>query len=190
MCAVEACREVDGLVVVVAPDRVDMPQAMRLRFGITKLRAVHPGTDRRLSNLTHALESFDDDVRWAVVLETGRPTVGVQMISETLKTATRTGAACVAEPISDSVFLVSGRTSRRLETKVQPWVLRSPRAYRVDVLRKALALAARKRFDGPDESAWVEAAGATVRLLPPLRPPVHLRTADDLAIAALLLSQP
>lgn len=190
MCAVEACRELDGLVVVVAPDRLEMPQAMRLRFGITKLRAVRPGTDRRVSNLAQALETFEEDVKWAVVLETARPTVSASAISDTLKVAARTGAASMADCISDPVMLVSGRTTRRLDAKVQAWVLRSPRAYRVDLLRKALALAARKRLDGPDESAWVEAAGGVIRTLPPARPPVHLRTADDLSIAALLLSQP
>ncbi|MCX7818905.1 MAG: 2-C-methyl-D-erythritol 4-phosphate cytidylyltransferase [Kiritimatiellae bacterium] len=190
MCAVEACREVDGMVVVVAPDRVEMPQAMRLRFGITKLRAVRAGTDRRSSNLAQALEAFEEDVKWAVILETGRPTVGCAAITETLKAASRAGAACVAELITDPVLLVSGRTTRRLDVKIQPWVIRSPRAYRTDLLRKALALAARKRWEGPDESVWIEAAGGTLRTVPPTRPPVHLRTADDLSMAALLLSQP
>lgn len=190
MCAVEACRDLDGLVVIVAPDRQEMPQAMRLRFGITKLRAARAGTERRVSNLAHALETFDEDVKWAVVLECSRPIISPQAISEALKAAARTGAACVAELITDPVLLVSGCTTRRLDGKVQPWVLRSPRVYRVDVLQKALANATRKRLDGPDESAWVEAVGYTIRTLQATRPLVHLRTADDLSIAALLLSQP
>lgn len=187
MCAAEGCADVRGLVTVVGPERLEMPAAMSLRFGIAKFRGAQPGAELRATNLSRALEAVDEEAEWVVVLEVCRPLVSSSMISDTLKAAAKSGAAAGAETIADPALLHTGKTSQWIEGRSSVWILRGPRVYRIGLLRKALAVAARKSADGDDEIRWVAKAGGEVRPVLSARPHLRLKTADDLSIAAHLL---
>ncbi len=185
MCAAEACAEIAGMVVVVSPDRLEMPSAIAMRFGTAKFRSALAGGERRIGNLQRALEAVDPDAQWVAVFEAARPLVAGAVVSEMLRAAAKTGAAAGAELVTDPVCIQTGKTFKPLDGRSRLWILRGPRVYRVAVLRKALGLAAKRSPDAEDEIPWVEAAGAGVRPVALPRPHVKLRTADDLSMAAL-----
>lgn len=187
MCAVEICRDVTGIVVAAPRERVDMVRAMKLRFGYDKLKAVLAGGQQRLANVEAALDAFEDDVEWAVLLESARPVAGSAMVSAVLDAAQKTGAASTAEAIEDPVMAEVRKGEMQLVAARAVWVLQTPQAYRVPLLRKALAAWRKRRGDGVELPALIEGAGGKIRLVPSPRMNLRLRTADDLSVASNLL---
>jgi len=187
LCAAEACPEVTGIVVVVPPDRIETPAALRTRYGISKFRVAVPGTEKRLTNLVRALEQVDPDIGWVAVLETARPVVEGKGLTECWKAAQKGGAAAGGRVIEDPVYWVTGKNVRAPDGKTVVWAVQTPRVYRRDLLESALSAAARRHAEENDELRWVEAAGGVLRLVPISKPAFRLASADDLGMAVVLL---
>ena len=186
MAAAETSRDVEGIIVVAPRERVDMVSAMKFRFGFNKLRAVLPGGAQRLANIGAALESFEDEVEWAVLLECSRPMVTHAMVSTTLAEAQRTGAAAMGEVISDPVRVeIRKGEVGALEARCV-WAVQTPQAYRTELLRKALAAGRKRRGDAGDLTTLIDAAGGHLRMVQSPRMNLRLRSADDLTAAAHL----
>lgn len=187
MCAAESCRDITGMVVAAPRERVEMVRAMKQRFGYDKLRAVLPGGAQRLANIETALDAFEDDVAWAVILESARPVTGAAMVSAVLDAAKKTGAAAIAEAIDDPVMAEIRKGETQMVEARTVWVVQTPQAYRVPLLRKALAAGRKRRGEGANLPGLIDGAGGKIRLVQSPRMNLRLRTADDLSVASNLL---
>lgn len=187
MCAAETCRDIVGMVVSAPRERVEMIRAMKPRFGYEKLRAVLAGGQQRLANIDAALGAFEDDVEWAVILESARPVPNAAMVSAVLDAAQKTGAAATAESIDDPVMAEIRKGEMQGVAARTVWVVQTPQAYRVPLLRKALAVWRKRRGEGSELSELVDGVGGRIRLVPSPRMNLRLRTADDLSVASNLL---
>lgn len=186
MAAAEGCRDVEGIVVVSPRERIDMVRALKFRFGFNKLRAVLPGGAQRLANIETALETFEEEVEWAVLLESARPLATPGMVAAVLADAQRTGAASTGELTADPVRVeVKKGEIEDLQAR-SIWLVQTPQAYRVDLLRKAVAAGRKRRGETSDLTVLVDAAGVKIRMTPSPRMNLRLRTADDLTAAAHL----
>ncbi len=186
MAAADLCRDIEGIVVVAPRERVEMVGAMKFRFGFNKLRAVLPGAAQRLANIGAALEAFDDEVEWAVVLESARPMVTPAMVATTLAEAQRTGAAAMGDVIGDPVRVEIRKGEVSALDARCAWAVQTPQAYRCELLRKALAAGRKRRSEAADLTALVDAAGGHLRMVQSPRMNLRLRSADDLTAAAHL----
>ena len=186
MAAAEACRDVEGMVVIASRERVDMVSAMKFRFGFNKLRAVLPGGAQRIPNIGEAVEAFDEEIEWAVVLECARPMATPAMVSDVLAGAQRTGAAAMGDAIADPVRVELRKGEEEMLDARCVWAVQTPQAYRCDLLRKAVAAARKRRGEAPDLTALVDAAGGHVRMVQSPRMNLRLRSADDLTAASHL----
>lgn len=186
MAAAEGCRDVEGIVVAAPRERIDMVGAMKFRFGFNKLRTVLPGGTQRISNIGAALDTFEDEVEWAVVLECARPMVTPAMVADTLAGAQRTGAAAMGDAISDPVRVEVRKGEEEALDARCVWAVQTPQVYRCDLLRKAVAAARKRRGEAPDLTALIDAAGGRVRMVQCPRMNLRLRSADDLTAAAHL----
>ncbi|MGD9873352.1 MAG: 2-C-methyl-D-erythritol 4-phosphate cytidylyltransferase [Kiritimatiellia bacterium] len=183
----ERCPDIDGIVVVAPKDRVGEVLTMAKLMGYMKLRKIAAGTVARISSLRMGLNTLDEEVSMVVVHEVSRPCVKRGLISECIKAAKRYGSGVAASRILDPVKIVpKGNTVTATLEPNTAWTAQTPQAYKLDVLEKALAAAAKKKVALQDESAALELIKHEVHLVP--CPPSNIRIAnpEDLTLAEAL----
>jgi len=173
--------------VALPPDLVaDAPDY--LRHG-TKPIAVIDGGERRQDSVANAFARVAGHTDVVVIHDAARPLVSSDLIQRTLDAAVEHGAAIAAQRVTDTVKrgdadLVIVDTLPRGEI----FLAQTPQAFRVAVLRDALALA-RGPVEATDEATLAERAGHRVRLVEGDSQNMKITTSDDLALAERVIGQ-
>jgi len=141
------------------------------------------GGGRRQDSVRHAFEHAKRSAEIVVIHDAARPLVSDDLIRRTVEAAAATGAAIAALRASDTVKRAdaAGRIVGTLP-RDEIYLAQTPQAFRVDVLRDALALPG----DATDEAALAERAGHHVQLVEGDPRNLKITTAADLEIAERL----
>ena len=180
----DASGRIDEIVVVLPGDLLDAPPAALERLR-TPLRRV-PGGARRQDSVAAGLAAISPRSELVVVHDAARPFCTPALIGRTLDAARESGAAIAALPALDTVkegrqqdgaaFVGATLARERI------YLAQTPQAFRVDVLRAALA-SGRGGAEATDEAALVERAGRPVRLVAGDPDNVKITSEADLAAA-------
>lgn len=185
LAAFEGCPEVQEVVLVVAPHRVEEARALVARYRFSRVRAVCPGGARRQDSVREGLACLSPTVRWVAVHDGARPLVDARLLVEGLRTARLTGASAPALPLKDTVKRVDPE-GRVLETlpRQDLRAVQTPQVFRRDLLERAHR---EVREEVTDDAGMVERMGGTVLLFP--GSPVNLKvtTPEDLLVAEAFL---
>ena len=181
-----SCDRIAEIVVALPPaEGTSVPDYLRNR---TKPLEIVEGGDRRQDSVANAFARVSGAADVVVIHDAARPLVSSDLIGRTVDAAAQYGAAIAALPSTDTVkrsdadrFIVE--TIPRNEI----FLAQTPQAFRVDVLRDALALAA-SSGDATDEAMLAERAGHRVHLVDGDPRNLKITTADDLATAERLVS--
>jgi 2-C-methyl-D-erythritol 4-phosphate cytidylyltransferase/2-C-methyl-D-erythritol 2,4-cyclodiphosphate synthase len=173
-------------VVVVVPADLLAPLQGAWRGGATPVTVVAGGA-RRQDSVAAGFSAVPDEADIVVVHDAARPFVSADLITRTLDAADQSGAALAALPCHDTVkFAVEpgadGTFVERTIPRERIYLAQTPQAFRVDVLRAALA-AGRAGETATDEAALAEAAGYPVRLVPGEPANLKITTVSDLEVA-------
>ena len=157
-----------------------------LRSGRKPVEIVEGG-DRRQDSVAHAFARVSGGAEVVVIHDAARPLVTADLISRTVDAAARFGAAIAALPVTDTV---KRSNAERVIVDTIPrgeiFLAQTPQAFRIDVLRAALAQA-RDGGDATDEAMLAERAGHAVHLVDGDPRNLKITTAEDLATAERLL---
>ena len=147
-------------------------------------RVVVGGT-RRQDSVANAFNAIDPRTEVVLVHDAARPLVTDDLISRAIHAAAEHGAAIAAQPVSDTVKRVrrDGAGLAIVETIAREsiFLAQTPQAFRVDVLRDAIALGA--SVEATDEAALAERAGHTVHIVEATSRNLKITTSEDLAEA-------
>jgi len=138
------------------------------------------GGSRRRDSVAQAFARVAATADIVVIHDAARPLVSSAVISRTIAAAAEHGAAVAAVRVADTVKRGDG-ASMVIETvpREDLYLVQTPQAFRVGVLRDALAL----EGDATDEAGLAERAGHRVHLVDGDRMNVKITTADDLTMA-------
>ena len=177
-----ASPSVDELVVALPRELAESPPAY-LRDAAKPTRVV-TGGERRQDSVANAFRCISNQAEIVVIHDAARPFVTDELIGRTIDAARETGAAIAALPAHDTVKRTdaAGIVTATLPRE-EIHLAQTPQAFRVDVLREALALGG----EAPDEAVLVERAGHRVRVVPGEPENLKITTPADLAIAERLL---
>ena len=142
------------IVVALPPDlAADPPDYLRAR---SKPVVVVEGGERRQDSVRRAFDRVERHADVVVIHDAARPLVTDAVIRRTVDAAFETGAAIAALRASDTVKRAdaAGRIAETLP-RDEIYLAQTPQAFRVDVLRDALAMSA----DATDEASLAERAG-------------------------------
>lgn len=144
------------------------------------------GGDRRQDSVARAFARVSPAADIVLVHDAARPLVSSGLISRTIDAAVEHGAAIAALQATDTVKRANDRrvvvdTIPRAEV----FLAQTPQAFRVSVLREALATAS--DVDATDEAALVERIGRPVVLVDGEGSNVKITAPEDLAFAEGLL---
>lgn len=145
------------------------------------------GGERRQDSVANAFARIQDRADVVVIHDAARPLVSDTLIRRTVEAAARDGAAIAALASRDTVKRGDARgVVAETLPRHEIFLAQTPQAFRVEVLRAALAAGVAA---GPatDEAMLAEEAGHPVRLVEGDPRNLKITTPDDLAMAESLL---
>lgn len=188
LTAFERCSDVDGLVLVTSKERLESLRSMVHLFGCNKVKAIVAAPSARAAAVQAGVEIAVENGAGHIVVHDGtRPGVLPELISETIRVARKSGAAAVANPITDPVSETARGAKITKLVAGDLWTTATPQAFKTDVLQKALAHAVKKKLKVPDEAAAVTAIKQVVHVVPAPRPLIRISAPAHLNLAEFLL---
>ena len=188
LLAFEKNADIDSIVLVVRKDQITATKAVARMFGISKLTKIVPGGARRQDSVQAGLKEVDSDTRIVVVHDGARPCVSQQVISDVIKGARRGAASVTGCRIRDTVKIVEkGITVSSTVDRAKYWMVQTPQAFPVSMLRKAYAKVEAENLEVFDDAQAVEIAGDAVKICESETPNLKITTSEDLQVAAAIL---
>jgi len=145
------------------------------------------GGERRQDSVANAVGAVAPSSQVIVIHDAARPLISASLIERTVAAAVEHGAAIAALQARDTVKRGdAARIIRGTLPREEIFLAQTPQAFRVGVLRDALALASTAN-DATDEAMLAEAAGHHVHLVEGDPRNLKITTPDDLEMAERLL---
>jgi len=146
------------------------------------------GGRERQDSVWSGLEALSPRSRWVAIQDGARPCTTPATVLATLAAAHRTGAAVAGQRITDTVKEEDGRgqVARTLD-RSRLWSVQTPQAFRIEVIRRALAEVRLRGLPVTDDTAACEAIGEPVELVESPDPNPKVTVPADLAVVELLL---
>ncbi|MFC1949629.1 2-C-methyl-D-erythritol 4-phosphate cytidylyltransferase [Chloroflexota bacterium] len=182
----EKCKLIDQIVVVLSEQNLEQGRKLITGESRSKSIVVCPGGERRQDSVAAGLGKLEG-CGWVVIHDGARPMVTVDLIEQGLEAARETGAAVAAVPVTDTIkvagddLLVQGTPPRG-----NLWSVQTPQVFRSDIITEAYH---QLKYDVTDDARAVERLGYRVKLYMGSYENIKITTADDLAIAEVLLSK-
>jgi len=185
MLAFRDCADIEGIVVVAAPDALDRMRDLAESWGIGKLRAVVAGGAQRQESVRAGLDA-SGRASIVAVHDAARPLVTPALVGAGVAVAREHGAAVCAVPATDTLKDVDAATRRVRATieRERSWHAQTPQVFARELLLEAHRAAA---ATATDDAALVEAFGRDVHLYEGARWNLKVTTPDDLLVAEALL---
>lgn len=186
----EQCHEVDGVVVVVEPDKVSECRAQVVAyFGYTKVLDIIAGGLTRQESVYRGLQWLGSHSVMVIVHDAARPLILPELIRETIRVCHRDGAALVAVPVKDTVKIVRNRVVESTPDRSTVWLAQTPQTFSTELLKEAHERALREAYVGTDDSSLVERMGHPVSVVPGTYENLKITTPEDLDLAEQILQR-
>lgn len=171
LSALDACPQVDALMVVVNPGEVEYCQREIAGERIGKVVGVVGGSEHRALSVRNGLKALSQIGTWDLVgvHDGARPLITcdeVERAVETLATESEVEGVVVAIPSIDTVKEVDsqGRITGTAD-RDRLWRAQTPQIFRWDTLMSAYDQPEEVLVGATDDSALVEVGGATVKVV-------------------------
>jgi 2-C-methyl-D-erythritol 4-phosphate cytidylyltransferase len=180
--------EVDEIVVVLHPERLDAGPALAGTRGWPARVRFCPGGLRRQDSVRRGLAEIAGE-GWVLIHDGARPLCSPALIAQGLGAAARTGAAIPGLPPVDTVKRIS-HTGLVKETlpREQLRTIQTPQVFRLSFIRNAHEKFAAGGADFTDDAAMLEALGWPIVVFPGDIRNLKLTTPEDLRLAEELLA--
>ena len=186
--AFEKCSDIDEVILVVRKDRIEAArQAVRM-FGCNKVKKIVAGGTLRQKSVINGMKEVDKEADIVVVHDGDRPCVSANLISQTVASAKQHGSGIAAVKITDTVKSVDkGMVISETIDRSKLWLVQTPQAFKINLLKKALTFIVKKKIKVTDEASAVELVSKGVRLVAASFSNIKITTPDDLTFAAALM---
>jgi 2-C-methyl-D-erythritol 4-phosphate cytidylyltransferase len=184
MRAIEACREIEAVVVAAPSDRwsefVDLAKVSE------KLLEVVEGGETRSGSIRHALNVVPPEFDAVVCHDVARPLASPALFTAVLRALHDADGAVPTLPVHDTVKRVEGRVVAETVSRDGLELAQTPQAFRREALDAAHRAAALEGFVGTDDAVLVERSGFKVVVVPGEQSNLKVTTSSDLRMAAAL----
>jgi 2-C-methyl-D-erythritol 4-phosphate cytidylyltransferase len=141
------------------------------------------GGKERQDSVWNGLMALPAEAEIVAVQDAARPCTSPELIAATVQAARETGAAVVAQPVSDTIKeSADGQTVERTLDRARLWAVQTPQTFRVPVIREALAEVRKRGLLVTDDTAACELTGHKVRLVVSNQPNPKVTRPEDLRL--------
>ena len=178
--------EVTSVAIAVSPEVAANPPAWLTDLD-PRIRIV-PGGETRRHSVWNAIQTLPDEVTVIAVHDAARPLVDSTTVSRCVAIAQSGDGAVAGVPMTDTLKRVDPR-GRIMDTPDRSnfWTAQTPQVFPRALLVDAYRLADAEDWPATDDSALVERAGGTVRMVEASRRNLKLTRTEDVALAEAFL---
>ena len=174
-----SCEEIDRLVVVLQPERIDLGIDMVKKYGWELRVRIIAGGERRQDSVCNGLKALGDS---SIVLihDGARPCIETSLIRESIQAVQETGAATAAIPVSNTIKKTNASdiVTETLD-RSQLWSIQTPQVFHTDLLAAHSTI----KQDVTDDAAMVELMGTKVKVFMGAHSNIKITHPTDLLIA-------
>ena len=168
VAAFQACAAVDEIILVTRPEKEPGFRELAQAEDWNKLRAILPGGAQRHLSVWNGLQAIASDAgeHYVAVHDGARPLVTPEAIARCLDLAQRSGAACCASPVTDTLKRADaqGRIASGVD-RTDLWAMQTPQTFSLPLLRQAYRAVMDAGETVTDETSALERIGQPVALL-------------------------
>jgi 2-C-methyl-D-erythritol 4-phosphate cytidylyltransferase len=186
----EASPEIDQLVLVIKEAARGDFEKMASACGFRKPFQFVQGGKERQDSVWNGLMALPDAAEIVAIHDGARPCVDAAVIRDTVLAARESGAAVAAQRVVDTLKeSEDGKFVVRTVDRSRLWAVQTPQAFRVGVIREALAQARERGLNLTDDTAACELIGQSVRLVTSDAPNPKVTSKGDLPWVEFLLAR-
>jgi 2-C-methyl-D-erythritol 4-phosphate cytidylyltransferase len=187
--AFQRAKSVVEIVIVAHEADVGAVRSMAERSpAMRKVRAVVAGGELRTDSVRCGVRAASASSEIVAIHDVARPLVDPTSIEKAIDAASRSGAALLAVPATDTIKVSSDgeRTETTLDRAVL-WCAQTPQVFQLQRFKELLDRAGKEDFRPTDDAALYEKYVGGVAIVPGGAHNIKLTTPDDLPIAAAIL---
>lgn len=175
-----------NIILVLPSDQIENWKLLMGQYNFHVPHRLISGGQNRFESVKQGLTLINED--GLVAIHDGvRPLVTSKIIQDGFEAAAKNGSAIAAIGLRDSIR-EKDEKGTKVRNRENYYLIQTPQTFRVDVIKKAYAMAQGKDFT--DDASVVEAAGLEVHLIEGSSINFKITTPEDLQLAnALLQSQ-
>jgi 2-C-methyl-D-erythritol 4-phosphate cytidylyltransferase len=185
----ENCPLIHEIILVISADQMVNYREIAMKYHLRKVSKIVFGGKTRAESVSKGFSLIDSQTAEIVIVHDGaRPFVAIDEITETIKKAQETGAACLVAPVSDTIKEVAGG---RIVNTIDRSKLRralTPQAFHYELLRNAYYCADLSEAV-TDECMLLEKLGFRIAVVEGSAKNIKITTREDLGIAENLLKE-
>lgn len=185
----QKCPLINDISIVVAAGDEQKCLDEVLSYGNEKVSQVIAGGSTRQESVFNGLKSLSPDTDLVIIHDCVRPFITNEIISASLDSAVRWGAAIVAVPVKDTIkesddnLFVSNTLNRQ-----RLWSIQTPQVFKYKIIFHAHLLARERNIQATDDASLVEMLGnCKVRLVMGNYENIKITTPFDLIVASAIL---
>ena len=179
---------IDEIILVVRGEMQKVFKELAAKFLFQKPFRIVVGGVERQDSVWNGLEALSPTAEIVAIHDAARPCTSKELITATVKAADETGAAVAAQPVTDTIKeSAEGGLIRRTLDRSRLWAVQTPQTFRVEVIRRALTEARRRKLVFTDDTAACELIGQPVRLVSSNAPNPKVTVPGDLPFIEMLL---
>ena len=188
----QACRAIDGIVLVVPPDDLELCKRTIIdRYGLTKVFKVIAGGDRRQDSVRLGIEASGDEYGLIVIHDGVRPFIETGLIERAVLAAMKDRAIITGLPAKDTVKKADegGFVLETYERKML-WLVQTPQVFRYEDIIAAHRRALLEQWDDvTDDASLIEKMGIPVKIILGSEYNIKVTTPQDMELARYLLAR-
>lgn len=186
----DAAACIDEIVLVVRDGMQSAFEELAGKFRLKKKFRLVAGGAERQDSVWNGIEAVSTGTEIIAIQDAARPCTSETLISATVTAAREAGAAVAATPVTDTIKESDdGKVIKRTLDRSRLWAVQTPQAFRLEIIRRALAEARRKGLLITDDTAACELIGQPVRLVTSAEPNPKVTRPEDLPYIEMLLKR-
>jgi 2-C-methyl-D-erythritol 4-phosphate cytidylyltransferase len=181
-------REIGEIVVIIREGMQKAFEELAAELRLDKpVRFVAGGAERQ-DSVWNGLSAVAPETEMVAIQDGARPCTSEAIISATIAAARMTGAAVAAQPVTDTIKeTLDGRLISRTLDRTRLRAVQTPQVFRLDIIRRALAMVREQGLRVTDDTAACELIGQPVELVSSSTPNPKVTVPADLPYVELLL---
>ena len=184
----DAAPLIDEVVLVVRAGMESAFQEIGATLGLKKPFRLTVGGAERQDSVWNGLQAVDSGTEVVAIHDGARPCVSQELIEKTIASAREFGAAVAAQKVTDTIKQSDdGATISRTIDRAKLWSVQTPQAFRVTVIRRAIATARERGMNLTDDTAACELISQPVKLVEGQQPNPKVTVPGDLPFIESLL---
>lgn len=177
--------EISQIILIVPEEDISFCESEIVsRYNLSKVGKVIAGGRERQDSVYNGVRALDGDEDIVIVHDGVRPFATVEIIRESIRAASESGAAIAAIQAKDTIKSVSsdGLVEKTVD-RGKLWQVQTPQTFRRELLEEAYRKAMSEKFYGTDDSSLVERIGGRVMVVQGSEFNIKITTPRDLVLA-------